>query len=116
MPGSADPERERELYARTLRGLASALPGARVTQLLAYLEAYPLGVYNRDVTERAERALDSLPDTPMRALLWTRLHSLRDPYLPALNLPSVASSRPSTWPPPAHPRLLHRVPLRRGEM
>jgi len=75
---------ENEFYHLTLQRLGRALPGARVTFLLDYLERHPLGAHNRSVAERLERALEGLPDTPLRAGLAGRYRALRDPLLPPL--------------------------------
>ncbi|MCA9577716.1 MAG: hypothetical protein KC668_19915 [Myxococcales bacterium] len=75
---------ELEHFARTLLRLGRALPAARVTFLLDHLERHPLGVHNRTVAERVERALDALPDTPLRASLAGRYRALRDPHLPPI--------------------------------
>ena len=75
---------EHRFYHLTLQRLGRALPGARVTYLLDYLERHPLGAHNRLVAERLERALEGLPDTPLRAGLVVRYRALRDPLLPPL--------------------------------
>ena len=80
----AESESENRDYVSTLQRLSRALPGARVTFLLAYLERHPLGAHNRHVAERLERALMALPDTPLRATLTQRYRALRDPLLPPI--------------------------------
>ena len=76
---------ENDFYLLTLQRLGRALPGARVTFLLDYLERHPLGAHNRNVAERLERSLEGLPDTPLRAGLTGRYRALRDPLLPPLS-------------------------------
>jgi hypothetical protein len=81
-----DPSKQAELehFAYTLLRLGRALPAARVTFLLEHLERHPLGAHNRHAAERLERALDALPDTPLRAALTGRYRALRDPLLPPI--------------------------------
>jgi len=75
---------ENDFYAFTLQRLGRALPAAKVMFLLEYLEQHPLGAHNRHVAERLERALLTLPDTPLRAALTGRYRGLRDPLLPPI--------------------------------
>ncbi|MCA9534393.1 MAG: hypothetical protein KC593_11960 [Myxococcales bacterium] len=83
--GDDEREAENAYYVYTLQRLGRALPGARVTFLLDYLQRHPAGAHNRHVAERLERALDALPDTPLRAGLTHRYRALRDPLLPPLS-------------------------------
>ena len=55
--GDDEQQAENAYYVYTLQRLGRALPGARVTFLLEYLERHPVGAHNRHVAERLERAM-----------------------------------------------------------
>ncbi len=74
--------REQRCWDRARIAAADAsTPDATVEELLVYLEAYPLGVYNRVAAQSIEDLLHRSA-VERRDELYARFRALRDPLLP----------------------------------